>query len=170
MPSISRISSAERCCSGRLPTSATSWRRSSRRWASSTGSCSGLRETSKSSGGGGGGPRGGGRDRPAQVVDAAVVGHAVQPGAHVHLAVVVAQRPVGPHEHVLEHVLGVLARGRREHLAHGGAQPLPIAVVQHAEGFVVSVTEQRHQLLVRAQPQQRTAERQATQCCWGVYR
>ena len=157
MPSISRISSAERCCSGRRPTSSTSRRRSSRRWASSTGSCSGVRDISKISAAGGIGP--------AQLVDAAVVGDAVEPGAHVHRAVVGAQGAVGAHEHVLQHVLGVLARAGREHLAHVGEQPLAVAVVDDAERLVVAGAEQRDELLVGAQAQQRAAEREAAECC-----
>ena len=130
MPSISRISSAERCCSGSRPTSSTSRARSSRRCASSIGSCSGLRDSSKISAAG--------RHRPAQVVDAAVVGDAVQPRAHVHRARVGAQRAVGAHEHVLQHVLGVLTRAGAQHLAHVGEQALAVAVVDHPERVVVA--------------------------------
>ena len=54
---------------------------------------------------------GGRGHRAAQVVDAAVVGDAVEPGAHVDRALVGAQRPERAHEDVLQHVLGVLARG-----------------------------------------------------------
>ena len=110
------------------------------------------------------------RDRTAQMIDAAVVGDAVQPRPHVHLAVVVAQRPVRADEDVLQHVLRVLARAGGEHLAHVGEQPLAIAVVEHPEGLVVAATECRDQLLIRTQSQQPTAEWEAVQCCGGVYR
>ena len=49
------------------------------------------------------------RRRPAQLVDAAVVRDAVQPGPERELAVVGPQARVGAHEDVLERVLGVLA-------------------------------------------------------------
>ena len=68
-----------------------------------------------------------GRVRPPQVVDAAVVRDAVEPGAHVDRAAVAAQRPERAHEHVLQHVLGVLARvaarasGARRRTAAGGS-------------------------------------------------
>ena len=156
MPSISRISSAERCCSGSRPMSSTSRARSSRRCASSIGSCSGLREMLED--------LGGRRHRAAQVVDAAVVGDAVQPRAQVHLARVGAQRAVGAHEHVLQHVLGVLARAGAQHLAHVREQALAIAVVDGAERVVAAAAEQREQLLVRPQPQQRRPERESGQC------
>src|SRR3954466_36364 len=114
MPSISRISSAERCWAGSRPTSATRRLRSSRRCASSTGSCSGLRDISKIFAGGGTGRGRGAMERvwghrAAKVVDAAVVGHPVEPGADVHLARVSPQGAEGADEHVLQHVLGVLA-------------------------------------------------------------
>jgi hypothetical protein len=47
--------------------------------------------------------------RPAQVVDAAVVRDAVQPGPQRHRAVVVAQRAIGAQEDVLQDVLGIRA-------------------------------------------------------------
>ena len=96
---------------------------------------------------------GGRRDRPAHVVDAAVVRHAVQPRAQVHGPLVRAQRSVGTHEHVLQDVLGVLARTAPEHLAHVREQPLAVAVVDHAERLVVAGAEQRQQLVVGANPQ-----------------
>ena len=96
---------------------------------------------------------GGRRRRAAQVVDAAVVRDAVQPGAQVHLAPVGAQRPVGAHEHVLHDVLGVLARAGGEHLAHVREQPLPVAVVDRAERLLAAGAEERQQLLVGAEPQ-----------------
>ena len=83
---------------------------------------------------------------------------AVEPRAQRHLAVVGAQRAVGAHEDVLQRVLGVLARAG-QHLAHVGEQPLAVAVVDDAERLVVAGAEQRHQLLVGAQPQQRRPER-----------
>ena len=103
------------------------------------------------------------RHRAPQVVDAAVVGDAVEPRAQVHVAVVGAQRAVGAHEDVLQHVLGVLARAGAQHLAHVGEQPLAVAVVDDAERLLAAGAEQRQQLLVRAQAQQRRAERQSCQ-------
>ena len=74
-----------------------------------------------------------------------------------------AQRAVGPHEHVLHHVLGVLARAGGEHLAHVGEQPLAVAVVEDPERVLVAAAEEREQLLVGAQPQQRRAKRNPAQ-------
>ena len=110
------------------------------------------------------------RVRPPQVVDAAVVRDAVEPGAHVDRAAVAAQRPERAHEHVLQHVLGVLARMRREHLAHVREQPLAVAVVEHAERLVGACAEERDELLVGAQPQQRGGKREPTQSSWRVQR
>jgi len=90
----------------------------------------------------------------AQLVDAAVVGHAVEPGAQGKLAVIGPQAGVGPHEDVLQGVLGILAA--RQHLARVGEQPLPIAVVDHPERVVVAGAEQGHELFVRAKAKERT--------------
>ena len=108
-----------------------------------------------------------GRDRPAQMVDAAVVRDAVQPCAHVHLAVVVAQRAVRSHEHVLQHVLGVLARARGQHLAYVREQALPVAVMNDPERLVVARAERRDQLLVGAEAEQTPAEGEPAQTCCG---
>jgi hypothetical protein len=97
------------------------------------------------------------------VVDATVVGDAVQPRPHVHVAPVGAQRSVGADEDVLQHVLGVLARSRAQHLTHIGEQPLAVAVVDHPERLVAAGPEQREQLLVRTQTEQRRAEGQPCQ-------
>ena len=110
---------------------------------------------------------GGGGAGPAQVVDAAVVGDAVEPRAHVDLALVGAQRAVGAHEDVLQHVLGVLARVPREHLAHVGEQALAVAVVEHAERLVGAGAEQGDELLVGAQAQERGAEREPAEASSG---
>jgi hypothetical protein len=109
---------------------------------------------------------GGRRDRAAQVVDAAVVGDAVEPRAHVHLAVVGAQGAERADEHVLHDVLGVLPCAGREHLAHVGEQPLAVAVVQHVERVVVARAELDQQLVVRTQTQQGGRDRQMTEPCW----
>ena len=155
MPSISRISSAERWCSGSRPTSCDELGevlaalglldRIVQRLARD------LEDVGR------------GRHRAPHVVDAAVVGDAVEPGAQVDVARVGPQGAVGAHEDVLQHVLGVLARARAQHLAHVGEQPLAVAVVDGAEGLLAAGAEEREQLLVRAQPEQRRAERQPCQ-------
>src|SRR5205085_2962300 len=66
------------------------------------------------------------------------------------------QAGVGAHEHVLEHVLGVLTV--REHLARIREQALAIAIVNGPEGLVVPGSEQGHQLFVGAQPEQPRTE------------
>jgi hypothetical protein len=90
---------------------------------------------------------GGRRDRTAQVVDAAVVGHAVQPGLQDDRAIVHAQRVVGAQEHVLQRVLGIRARPG-EHLARVREQAGPVAVVDDAEGVVAAGPEEGDELLV----------------------
>jgi hypothetical protein len=102
------------------------------------------------------------RQRAAQVVDAAVVGDAVQPGAQRHRPIVVAQRAVGAQEDVLQDVLGVRAR-RSQHLARVGEQALAIAVVDGPERIVVSHPEEGYELIVGPQPQQPTVGRDATE-------
>jgi hypothetical protein len=77
------------------------------------------------------------------VVDAAVVGDAVEPGAHVDRAVVGAQGAERADEDILQHVLGVLPRLGREHLAHVGEQPLAVAVVQRVERLVEPARKRR---------------------------
>ena len=103
------------------------------------------------------------RHRAPHVVDAAVVGDAVEPRAQVHVARVGPQRPVRAHEDVLQHVLGVLARRRAQHLTDVGEQPLAVAVVDDAEGLLATGPEEREQLLVRTQAEQRRAEGQPCQ-------
>jgi hypothetical protein len=95
------------------------------------------------------------RGRPAQLVDAAVVGDPVQPRAQGELAIVGPQSRVCAHEHVLEGILGILV-GARQHLAGVGEEPGAVAVVDHPEGVVVALPEQRHKLLVRSQSEQPT--------------
>ncbi len=151
MPSISRISSADRCCSGSRPDVLDQARevvaalrlldRVAQRLARQ------VEDVGRR------------RHRPAQVVDAAVVGDAVQPRPQVHLPRVGPQRAVRADEHVLEEILGVLARPGPQHLAHVREQALAVAVVDDAEGLVAAGAEEREQLLVRAQAEQRHPER-----------
>jgi hypothetical protein len=91
------------------------------------------------------------RRRAPELVDAAVVGHPVEPGPESQLTVVGAQVRIGPHEDVLQRILGVLAP--RQHLAGVSEQALPVAVMDHPEGLVMTGSEQRHQLVVGAQPE-----------------
>ena len=106
------------------------------------------------------------RRGPAQLVDAPVVRHPVEPGAQSQLAVVGAQarsrrgrrcpgaRPRRP-------------GGAGQHLARVGEQPLAVAVVDHPERLVVAGPEQRHELLVGAQPKERRPDRRPgpSYCC-----
>ena len=110
----------------------------------------------------------GGRHRAAQVVDAAVVGDAVEPRAHVDGALVGAQGAERADEDVLQHVLGVLARLRREHLPDVGEQPLAVAVVERVEGLVRPGAEEREQLIIGPQAQQRRRDREARQARRGA--
>ena len=110
--------------------------------------------------------------RPAELVDAPVVGDAVEPGAQGHRPVVGAQRAVGAHEDVLQGVLG-LDRRTGEHPARIGEQPGPVAIVDDAECVLVAETEQRHELVVGPEPQEYYAMTAAETCggsqCGGFH-
>src|SRR5262249_17455944 len=90
---------------------------------------------------------------PAQMVDAAVVGDAVEPRAQDDRAVVGAQRRVGAQEHVLEGVLGVRARPG-QHLPRVREQALAVAVMNDAERLLAARAKQSHELVVRPQAKQ----------------
>ena len=94
--------------------------------------------------------------RTAQLVDAAVVGHAVQPRPQRHRALAGPQRRVGAQEDVLQRVLGILARSA-QHLTGVGEQPLAVAIVDRPERVVVAAAEERDELLVRPQARLRAA-------------
>ena len=102
MPSISRMSSAERCCSGSRPTSLHELAQVLAALGLLDRVVQRLARDLEDVGGE--------RHRAPQMVDAAVVGDAVEPRAQVDVPVVGAQRAVGADEDVLQHVLGVLAR------------------------------------------------------------
>jgi SAM-dependent methyltransferase len=90
------------------------------------------------------------RQWPPQLVDAAVMGHAVEPRPQRDVAVAGAQTRVGADENVLERVLDIgCAAG--QHLAHVRQQARAVAVVDDAEGLLVALPEQRHELLVGAE-------------------
>jgi hypothetical protein len=93
--------------------------------------------------------------RPAQVVEAAVAGDSVQPGAEVDLTLVGEHRPVGVDEDLLQDVFGVL--GRAQHLAAEAKQAALVAVDDRLEGAGVAGPRHRDQLLVALQFQQRRA-------------
>ena len=97
----------------------------------------------------------------AELVDAAVVGDPIQPRSQRQPAIVGAKAVEGPHEYLLEGVLGILS-GARQHLTRVGEQPRAIAIVDHPEGVVVALAKQRHELLVGADPKQGGADRDPT--------
>ena len=90
--------------------------------------------------------------RAAQVVEAAVAGDPVEPGARVDRPLVGKQRVVGGGEDLLEHVLGVLLGA--EHVPAEGEQPRLVALHERLEGAVVAAADERHELLVALQPKQ----------------
>ena len=90
--------------------------------------------------------------RFAQVVEAAVAGDPVEPGAQVDLALVGEHRPVGVDEDLLQHVLGVL--GGAQHLAAEAEQAALVAVDDRLEGAGVAAARHRDQLLVALQLEQ----------------
>ena len=91
----------------------------------------------------------------AQVVEAAVARDPVQPGPDVDRAVVGEHRVEGGGEHLLQHVLGVLARA--EQVAAEGEQARLVARDERLEGGVVAAAHERDQPLVGLQAQQRRA-------------
>ncbi len=95
--------------------------------------------------------------RAPQLVDAAVVGDAVEPCPEREIAIVRPQARVGADEHVLERVLGVVARAR-QHLARIREQPLAVPVVDDAERLIVPGPEQLDELFIRAQTKQRRSD------------
>ncbi len=88
----------------------------------------------------------------AQVVERAVAGDAVEPGPHVDLALVGEHGVEGGGEHLLEDVLGVLARA--EHVPAEGQQAGLIARAEDLEGGVLAAAGERDQPLVGLQAQQ----------------
>jgi len=88
----------------------------------------------------------------AQVVERAVARDPVQPGAHVDVALVGEHGVEGGGKHLLQDVLGVLARG--EHVPAEGQQAGLIARAEDLEGGVLSAAGERDQALVRLQAQQ----------------
>ena len=94
---------------------------------------------------------------PAQLVDAAVVGHPEQPRAEREPSLARAQSGVRADEHILQRVFGILPAW--EHLPRVGQQPLLVAVVNDPERLVVPGPEEGDELLVRAQAKQRDSDR-----------
>jgi hypothetical protein len=93
-----------------------------------------------------------GRLGPAQVVQAAVAGDPVQPGAGVDGPVVGADGVEGGREDLLQHVLGVLLRA--EHVAAEGEQARLIALDQGLERPVMPAPDERDQPLIGLKPEQ----------------
>jgi hypothetical protein len=90
--------------------------------------------------------------RFAQVVERAVAGDPVEPGAQVDLALVAQHRFVGVDEDLLQHVLGVL--GRAEHLPAEAEQAALVAVDDRLEGARVAAAHHRDQLGVALELEQ----------------
>ena len=89
------------------------------------------------------------------MIEAAVAGDPVKPGAQVDLALVGEHRPVGVDEDLLQHVLGVL--GGAEHLPAEAEQATLVAVDDRLEGAGVAVARHRDQAFVALQLEQRGA-------------
>jgi hypothetical protein len=98
------------------------------------------------------------RRRPPNLIDTAVVRHAIEPRPQGQFSVVRAKARERPHEDVLQRVLGILARAG-QHLPHIREQPRPVTVVDGAKGLVVACTKQLDELLVRTKPKQRRPNR-----------
>ena len=95
----------------------------------------------------------------SQVVERAVARDAVQPRAHVDVALVGEDRVEGGREDLLQDVLGVLARA--EHVAHEGQQARLVAGAERLEGSMLAASGQRDEPLVRLQAKQRRWSPQA---------
>ncbi len=96
---------------------------------------------------------------PAHVVQAAVPGDPVEPGADLDLPLVGEDRGVRGREDLLEHVLGILLRA--QHPAAEGQEPGAVAVEQHLEGVLVPGAELGDEPLVAVGAQQRARADQA---------
>ncbi len=94
-----------------------------------------------------------------QVVEAAVARDPVQPRPHVDRAVIVEDRVERGREHLLEHVLGVLAGP--EQVPAEGQQTGVVARDEHLERGAAPAPDQRHQALVGLQTEKRRAGMQA---------
>jgi hypothetical protein len=81
------------------------------------------------------------------------MGNPEEPRPEREVAIVGAQPEVRAHEHILQRFLGVLTVGK--HLAGIRQQSSVIAVIDDPKSLVVAAPEQRNELLVRAQAQQR---------------
>jgi hypothetical protein len=107
--------------------------------------------------------------RAAQLIDAAVVSDPIEPCAQRQLTRIGAQTGVGADEDFLNGVLSILGRAC-QHLARVRKQPLPVAIVDDPERVLVAGSEQRHELLVGPDAQERSAERDPCPCeayrCW----
>ncbi len=87
-----------------------------------------------------------------QVVERAIARDPIKPGPYVDRALVGEHSIEGRREHLLQDVLGVLARG--EHVPTEGEQARLVARAEHLEGCVLAATGERDQALVRLQAQQ----------------
>ena len=88
----------------------------------------------------------------AQVVERAVASDPIEPWPNVDLALVREDGVEGGREHLLQDVLGILARA--EHVAAEGQQPGLIARADDLERGVLAAPRERHQPLVRLQAKQ----------------
>ncbi len=104
------------------------------------------------------------RGGAAQVVERAVARDPVQPRPHVDRALVGEHRVEGGGEHLLQDVLGVLARA--QHVPAEGEQAGVVAREERLEGGVLAAAGQRDQALVRLQAQQRAGPSQAGCDAW----
>ncbi len=89
------------------------------------------------------------------MVEAAVAGDPVKPGAEVDLALVGEHRSVGVDEDLLEDVLGVL--GGAQHLPAEAEQAALVAVDERLEGAGVATPRHRDQAVVALELEQRRA-------------
>jgi hypothetical protein len=79
--------------------------------------------------------------RAPQLINTAVVGDPVQPRSERELAIGGQQAGVRPHEDLLNRILGV-GSGAAQHLTRVDEQPVPVTVVDDAEGIVVTRPEE----------------------------
>ena len=92
-----------------------------------------------------------GRDRPAEVVQAAVPCDPVEPRADVDCAVVGEDRVERRREHLLKDVLRVL--GRAEHVAAEREQARLVALDERLECVRIAAPGERDQALIALKPE-----------------
>jgi hypothetical protein len=104
--------------------------------------------------------------RLAEVVERAVAGDPVEPGAEVDLAVVGDHRLVGIDEDLLKHVLCIF--GRTDHLTAEAEQAALVAIDDHVEGSGVPGPDEGDELFIPLHLEQGRTPGKESSLCGGA--